>query len=349
MKVAVRADASAKIGSGHVIRTLTLADVLRAGGATVCFISREFPGHLCDVVENCGYPTIRLPDFAAAAPSFEEDAAQTSARLAAEKLDWLIVDHYGLGQGWETAMRCNAARIMAIDDLADRDHDCDLLLDQNFFTNAEARYLPHLPKGCVNLLGPRFALLRPQFAAARAVLRERGGGVKRVLIYFGGNDTTGETAKALRALARNSKSLAVDVVVGGHTPLKEEIGRLVAEFPAGRTFFYVENMAELMSEADLFVGTAGSATWERCCLGLPSVVITTAANQIEPINHLAGCGVLLHAGHAGELTEKQLAELLQRVMADAPLLRGFTTKSMELVDGKGAERCAEQLALLSLQ
>lgn len=348
MRVAIRADASVQIGSGHVIRSLTLAQVLQSRGTIVSFVCRELPGHLCDYLESHGYATARLPHEPLSVSS-EQDASETMTSIGALELDWIIVDHYDLDKRWESEMRRHAAKVMVIDDLANRGHDCDLLLDQNFFTDAKQRYIPHVANNCPQLLGPCFALLRPQFATARATLRERDGSVKRVLVYFGGSDPSEETAKTLRAMQGYASSLEVDVIIGTHNVQKGVIERLVEGFARGRCFSYVENMAELMSEADLFVGTAGSSTWERCCLGLPSLVITNAENQIEPIANLAAHGVLLHAGHAAQLTEKQLGELLAGLIADAGTLRSFSAKSMELVDGKGAERCADRLALESLQ
>jgi UDP-2,4-diacetamido-2,4,6-trideoxy-beta-L-altropyranose hydrolase len=346
MRVAIRADASAQIGTGHVIRSLTLADALRSRGATVSFICRLLPGHLCDYLQSRGYVTTQLPQEPL---SYQDEAAETIARIGRQKLDWLIVDHYDLDRRWESEMRRHADRVMVIDDLADRGHDCELLLDQNFFTDAGTRYRPHVPGDSLQLLGPRFALLRPQFAAARAKLRKRDGSVQRALVYFGGSDPSGETARALRALQKVGPTLGVDVIVGPHNAEKGAIERIVKESRGWRYFSYVEEMAELMSEADLFIGTAGSATWERCCLGLPSLVITNADNQVEPIANLAANGVLLHAGHADQLTERQLGDVIAELIAAPARLKSFSSKSMRLVDGKGAERCADHLAPQALQ
>jgi UDP-2,4-diacetamido-2,4,6-trideoxy-beta-L-altropyranose hydrolase len=194
--------------------------------------------------------------------------------------DWLIVDHYSLDYRWESAMRKVVGKIMAIDDLADRKHDCDLLLDQNYFQETDIRYKDLLPERCDRLLGPKYAMLRPEFREARNFCRMRGNGVARVLVYFGGNDPDNLTGMALSALnSPELKHLLVDVVIGTSNSHQGKLETLADQRVGTRLHIQPECFTELMIRADLCIGAGGTTTWERLCLGLPSLVVTVAENQ----------------------------------------------------------------------
>ncbi|HZN27630.1 MAG TPA: UDP-2,4-diacetamido-2,4,6-trideoxy-beta-L-altropyranose hydrolase, partial [Burkholderiales bacterium] len=230
-RVVFRADASETIGTGHVIRCLTLATALRERGVASVFFSREHAGNLCALIEAQGFPVTRLskgtdsaarpfdvpPHAAWLGVSWQTDAEQT--RVAIESMgktpDWLIVDHYALDANWESAMRPFARRCFAIDDLADRQHDCDLLLDQNLTANLRVRYTGKVPAQCVQLIGPEFALLQPVYAELHGSLAHRAGPVKRLFVYFGGADPHGLSARALEACkSAQLGDVEIDVVVG---------------------------------------------------------------------------------------------------------------------------------------
>ena len=292
MKVVFRADASLAIGSGHVMRCRALAQVLQERGAQV---------------------------------EFKDESG-------IEAVDWLVVDQYNLDAAWESRMRQKAAKILVIDDLADRQHDCDLLLDQNWFPDAERRYAGRVPARCRMLLGPRYALLRPEFS--RSGKRERDGKVHRVLVSMGGMDPGNETSKSIQLL--KGKSVAVDVVVGAANPHRDAIKRQCAQ--AGFEFhLQPSNMAELMAAADLAIGAGGTTTWERCRLGLPTLQIAIAPNQEAPSRALAEAGLVTYAG--ASLTEDSLL----KVLGNAEMLRQQSRRVAELVDGQGARRVAAAL------
>jgi len=338
VKVVFRADASVELGAGHVMRCLALADTLRARGVATQFISREQPGHLCELIETRGHALSRLP---APPADSRADAEQSAAAFSAA--DWLVVDHYGLDATWETALRGQTRRILVIDDLADRPHDCDLLLDQNLQPAVHARYAGLLPAGCATLFGPRHALLRPQFAARRATQRDRRA-VRRILVFFGGADAGGETLKALAAIGRlEGTPPAVDVVIGQANPRRAEIERACQALPTARLHCQVEDMAALMTAADLAIGAGGSAAWERCCLGLPCLTIAIADNQLTPAATLAEVGGQLYLGASQQVSVEALAQALGFSLA-LPELRAHLSRSgMELVDGRGVERVANRL------
>ncbi len=345
MKVIFRADASFQIGTGHIMRCLTLADELREKGVEVFFICRLLPGNLCGFVEQKGYPVHRLPYPGQPTDSvthhtqllgvnWQADAEETKTILKKDAggIDWLVVDHYALDIRWETQLRPYTKKIMVIDDLADRPHDCDLLLDQNLYENMETRYQPLIPGHCLALLGPEYVLLRPEFKEVRRNLRQRDGTVKRILIFFGGSDPTNETAKALKAIQIiNCPEVVVDVVVGSTNIYKEEIQQLCSARPNTCFYCQVENMAELMAVTDLVIGAGGTATWERCFLGLPSMTLIVAGNQADVTKAVAAKGAAWNLGWNEMVRPEILADLIKMAMSDPVVLRNMGLNAMQLM------------------
>lgn len=359
MKVAFRADASTEMGSGHVMRCRTLAECLRQRGAEVLFLCRELPGHYCDWLEAAGVRVLRLAAPASplrAAPAgpphaawlgvaIEQEIADAAAALsAAGPWDWLAVDHYGLDAAWETAMRAYAKSILAIDDLADRRHDCSLLLDQNL--QQPDRYGPWLAPGCRVLSGPRYALLRPEFAGARNGLPPRSGQVRRILVSFGGVDADNHTAMALRAIdSLGRDDLAVDVVMGAGNRHRQEIETLCGTMKNTVCHWNVADMATLLAAADLAVGAVGSTTWERACLGVAALVVTVADNQ-RPIAAAAeGEGILTWLGDGSTVSPERLRRGLVDLLTAPERVADQAAKGMALVDGLGVGRVAEAMAI----
>jgi UDP-2,4-diacetamido-2,4,6-trideoxy-beta-L-altropyranose hydrolase len=342
LKIVIRVDASLQIGSGHVMRCLALAGALRERGAMVCFLCREEQGNLIELIEQQGYPVRRLPGDTA---SWEKDAHYTSETLTREPAaDWLIVDHYSLDHCWERDVRNHARRLMVIDDLANRLHHCDVLLDHNLYEEMETRYAGLVPRSCSLLLGPRFALLRPEFSAARQRLRNRDGSVKRILIFFGGSDLTNETAKTLRAVGLlNQTDLLIDVVIGINNPHRENIEAMAAKLSKAACHIRVTDMAALMTAADLYAGAAGTTTWERCCLGLPSLVVTVADNQVMAARDLAKNGYLHYIGHHDAVRAENIANALRNALGNPAILIDYSKRCMALVDGAGTQRCTNEI------
>jgi UDP-2,4-diacetamido-2,4,6-trideoxy-beta-L-altropyranose hydrolase len=353
--VAIRVDASVEMGAGHLQRCLTLADALGRRGVRSTFVCRSLPDQFAEIIGRKGHEFIRLARGAGAftaadspahaawlGASQEQDARQTADALAPGPFDWLVVDHYAIDARWEAALRPFAKHILAIDDLADRPHDCDVLLDQNHYADLHDRYPGLVPPGCRQLLGPRYALLRPEFAGLRSQARHRDGKVNRVLVFFGGADAGNYTTLALEALATLGRSdVAVDVVVGLMNPHRSEIEATCAARANTRFFQQVEDMPRLMADADLALGAGGGATWERCCLGLPTLAIAVAENQRRSLNDLCRAGVVLSpSDEIGPDTRKQFVAMLETMVRCEPLLRGMSERGAGLVDGRGAERVA---------
>lgn len=333
MRVLIRADASAVIGIGHVARCLTLAQQLVAQGATVAFACRELPGHQLARIAAEGHEVVALPVDA------DDEIAALAALLPENRsFDWIIVDHYGLDARWERAARQWARSIMAIDDLADRPHDCDLLLDQNF-TASVALYQPLTPPACQILAGPRYALLRPAFRRGRAADADSA---RRVLVSFGGFDQAGMTLKTLQALM-GIDGVQVQCIAGQASADLPALQALVSQRPDWQLLGFVDDLAQRMASATLFVGAGGGTTWERAALGLPSLCVSVADNQVGNAEALARIGVHLYPGVAGQVTVDALAQGIALLLDDVVLRGQLSTRSRELVDGCGAQRVAAAL------
>lgn len=343
MKFFFRCDASYEIGTGHVMRCLTLAGYLADYRAEVFFICREEPGNLCGYIEAKGYRVYRLPCKGYNGPKeglpgqsyidWEADAGLTSAVLKKEvPADWIVIDHYSLDRRWESNIRRHVKNIMVIDDLANRPHDCDILLDQNYYRDMESRYKGLTPLGCRMMLGPEYALLRPEFKEARKKERQRDGSVGRILVFFGGSDPTNETEKALYAIRRlKRKDISADVVVGGGNPRKEKIRTLCSAMNNVTFHCQVDNMAEIMAQSDLSLGAGGSAMWERCFLGLPTLVIVTAENQLETSEAVTEEGAIRLLGRHDEVDEATLYLALHEAVSNPHLVKVIGKNSLKLM------------------
>jgi len=344
MRIAFRTDASSQIGTGHVMRCLTLADALREQGAECHFVCREHEGHLMDHISSRGYELHALPrpdangsfesDLAHASwlgVGWKSDADQTRQALSSETFDWLIVDHYALDHCWESVLRSSCKRIMVIDDLADRRHNCDLLLDQNYYSNLNQRYQDLLPDHCISLLGPSFLLLRQEFYLAKHDLGVRDGIINNVLVFFGGNDPTNQTEKVLKAFEKlQLPNVSIDVVVGHTNFNRELINAKCDQLPNTRYFYNAANMAELVANADLGIGAGGSAMWERCYLGLPTITVVSAQNQLRTTKDVASLGAIEYLGLADLLGTGDYMQAIVNLIYDQQRVIRITNAALDM-------------------
>ncbi len=359
--VAIRVDASSRIGTGHVTRCLTLADTLVRRGATVEFVCRAMAGDLHDQIEGRGYRVRRLPAGTGAARSREEraphaawletdwrtDAEQTVDALApAERRPaWLVVDHYALDARWQRHLRPFVGRILAIDDLADRPHAADVLLDQNLAIAGE-RYAALVPRSTRVLSGPAFAVVDDAYREVRANLRPRTGECARWILFFGGVDLQNETTKVLTAIATSRwRAMTIDVVVGAGNPHREAVAEVLRSLPHATLHVQVPNLAPLFAAADLAIGAGGTSTWERCCLGVPSVLVATATNQVPTLEALSEHGYVAYLGTHDRVTVDDYRQAFA-IASDAGRLRDLARRCMALVDGKGAGRVADAMGFV---
>lgn len=353
MHIAFRVDASHQIGTGHLMRCLTLADALRQREASICFVSRHMPEHLQKMIEDRGYRFNALPHGLPQAGdelahshwlgvSQQADAEATLQVLQGQAWDWLIVDHYALDARWESVLHAGCRRVMVIDDLADRMHDCDMLMDQNLYSDMHQRYRDKVTPDCQLLLGPAYALLKPDFGTIRQHVGVRDGKVERILVFFGGIDAANHTGRAITALASlGGSNFHVDVVIGIQHPQREKIK---ADCMARGYACHVQTdrMAQLIASADMAIGAGGATTWERCCLGLPTLAISVAANQRRQIDDAAREG-LLYVPDLPEQSGPSLALHVKALLDNAALRTMLSSNGMRHVDGRGVSRVVNRL------
>ncbi|AVK82816.1 UDP-2,4-diacetamido-2,4,6-trideoxy-beta-L-altropyranose hydrolase [Lysinibacillus sp. B2A1] len=307
MNVIIRTDASLTIGSGHVMRCLTVAKKLQKIGFRVRFWMEPLPGNLIDFVEQQGFTNIMQADYA----------------------DLYIVDHYSLDRDWEKKVQQFTQKLVVIDDLA-RTHDCDLLLDQNLVPNYRSRYDGLVPEHCIKLLGPTYLIMRDEYNMARRQLSKRSSQVERLLVFMGGSDPTNETMKVLAAL-ESCLFRQVDVVVGSNNPLKIEIEAICRK----RSYNFhcqIDYMAKLMLQADFAIGAGGSAMWERFYVGLPSSTTIVAENQKATTNYAAVLGAVINLGWHEQVTSSTYKSLLSEFT-----IEGMSNKGLELTMNKQSD------------
>ena len=322
------------------MRCAALAMALRSAGWRTGVASRlgttsTVPALACavgDCVELVGDPSREAAEMEAVWP---------------DGVDLLVVDHYGHSADFERMCRPWARRILAIDDLADRPHDCDMLLDQNLGRERH-HYASLVPEDCQLLLGPKYGLLRPQFCASRAVAlvrRRLSRTPTRVLVCFGSTDPQNATQDALCAIEESGLDLTVDVVLGAESAHSASVRTKAAAASIPVTVHTdVTDMAGLMIDADVAIGAAGVSSWERCCCGLPALVLTLADNQNDVAEGLAQAGAAMHLGGHSRDTRERIVKALVDLHGAPRNLREMADNASRICDGRGVQRT--QIALL---
>ena len=358
MQVVIRVDASLQIGTGHVMRCLTLANALNEKGATIEFICRELPGNLIVYIENKGFTVHSLQGLTTSklgvfrsqnnlphshwlGVTQEQDAKECEAVIEIIKPDWLIVDHYAIDCRWQNQLKGHYKKLMVIDDLVDRRHECDLLLDQTF-GRKEEDYKALVPQTCHLLIGAQYALLRPEFAKWReySLQRRSTPELKKILISMGGIDQENVTGQVLELLKDCDlpKEIIITVIIGATAPNIEKVMNTAGTMRnKTEVKVNVTNMAELMSNADLAIGAVGTTTWERCALGLPAIMITLADNQVFASAKLAKVNIGWILSSPNQVN-KVLCDLIAGSKA---VLSKISKASIAITDGKGVERVCE--------
>ncbi|KRE46317.1 UDP-2,4-diacetamido-2,4,6-trideoxy-beta-L-altropyranose hydrolase [Paenibacillus sp. Soil522] len=358
MNCLFRVDSSIQIGTGHVMRCLTLADELSRRGAKVSFVCRTFHSNICVIIENKGYfvhrltwvsPTEKLDENMNHKHAdwlscrWKDDAELTATIIAkiGETIDWLIVDHYSLDIDWEKHVRPFVNKIMVIDDLANRKHDCDILLDQNLYKNLNSRYNHLVPESCIKLLGLDFCLLRPEFLNKRPELVEKEGKIRTILVCFGGTDPTNETQKVLEAINQSNRTnILIYVIIGINNPNAQKIKKICSNIPNTKLFIQVSKMADMFARADLAICSSGTITWERLCLGLPAVTIAVAENQVEIAKTTSELGIDLYLGISENVQVKHIVEGIEAYSSNPHRLVTSSQRAQTLVKGDGVQKVA---------
>lgn len=318
-------DAGPQVGGGHVMRSLTLAKALEAQGASYAFLGPPAVSELLDAFS---------PD------SDRIAAGDLAAAAARESFDAVAFDHYGLSEPDHRAM-AQGRPVLVVDDLADRPLGADIVLDAGPERRAED-YLGLVPDTCRLLLGPNFAAVRPEFAALRGpALAWRGEPVQRILVSMGLTDVGGITSRVVELIRRRATDAGLDIVLGAGAPSLPGLTKVARR--DSRLLLHVDtpHMARLTAEADIGVGAPGSTTWERCILGLPSVLVVLADNQRPAARAMADREAALVVDVADPEFDKSFDRALWNLLRDAELRRDLARKSSEICDGLGAGRTAE--------
>ncbi|MDF3125811.1 UDP-2,4-diacetamido-2,4,6-trideoxy-beta-L-altropyranose hydrolase [Rheinheimera sp. 1928-s] len=353
-KALFRVDASAVIGSGHLMRCLTLAKAVQQSGWSVVFACRAHSGNLIQWLRDQGLDVLELTapatntqatDYAAwLGVTEQQDAAELIGQLQ-QPVDLLVIDHYGLSKTFEQAMTSFYQKLLVIDDLANRPHHCDYLLDQNLYPQLHSRYDSLVNKEATLLLGPSYVLLRPEFATFQ---RTAKADQLRFLVFYGGTDELNLTSRTIKALQQLQKTdFHADIVIGLANPHRMELEKLCAKDSRFNLYINTPQMAELMSQATLMIGAGGSTHWERCALALPALVVTLAENQVASTLSLVEAGVCGYLGQGQNLTALQLTDAVQQLLENPEQLQLMSDKAKQLVPQGGG--CAAIVDLLNTE
>jgi UDP-2,4-diacetamido-2,4,6-trideoxy-beta-L-altropyranose hydrolase len=342
MKAVFRVDASGEVGFGHLSRCINLAEVLRSRGNEVSFVCRDDEAKSFSALEDRLFATVLLPMLSAGeVVNQQEDAQETIQALQGEKPGWLIVDTYTLDKNWERLMRPHVAKIAVIEDLSGRDHDCDLLIDQNYSERSAASFEKFVPKTCELLLGPRFALIADQFRKLRDLKSKPAPELNRIFVFCGGSDPQNLTQRVIDEISCSELSnVAVDVVVGAQNKTFDRAA--VLKLNANIEIHDASGeFGRIMSIADLAIGAGGTTSWERMCLGVPSIVVSIADNQNSACEKLGRDGLIDYLGRRSSLKSGALRNAVVKAKTNYASLFDQVERGQILVDGRGCERVAE--------
>ena len=354
MLIAFRVDASTDIGSGHVMRCLSLATELRSRGADILFICRAHLGHMEDMIVRNHFRVVMLPlrssttliggSVASRAPlpslgaEVDEDVAETLEALQSQSPAWLVVDHYSIDVRWESQFKNKCpARIMAIDGLADRKHNCDLLLDPTLSDEHRSRWNDLVPPCCQLFIGPRFFPIRDEFYLAKRSLKRSSRSIKKVLISFGGIDQGNATLIALDALCRTRvQDVTVEVVLGSQNQHIDSIRSRSASNNKVNIHVQPSAISNIMAQSDIAISGGGGQLIEQCFMLLPSIVVSIAPNQLFPSKALHDAGAVLYLGDLTELGGEKISELIHKnflmLTQDISRLKHMSNNSVKLFE-----------------
>ena len=337
----IRVDSSTKVGYGHLIRCLALADTLKKS-FKINFICTNLNGNLISQICKKKFEVFRF-NTKSQRINVKKDAEKTISIIKKHrnKKSLLILDSYILSQEWENRVKPYVKRLIVIDDLMDRKHSCDLIIDQNLHTQMNSLYTKSVPKNCVKLLGPDYAILRNQFIAQRKYAKIRSLPIKNILVSFGGTDNENHTLHALTSLKKLNSDVNVNVVIGTANMNKKTIKNFCKKNLNFNYFEQVENMAKLMKIADLCIGSSGTTTWERCCLGLPAIVVVASNDQKDIASAVSNNKCIINLGKIKKSGKVNYIHLIKNLKNSD--LQNMSKNCMKLVDGKGAARISKYI------
>lgn len=334
MAIAFRVDSSFNIGSGHIYRCMSLAAQLRfhllreQKTSDIYFISKKAPGNFIHLITQAGFKTITLEQQL----TEEEDAVETLKILHHYQVSKLIVDHYELSLTFESKVKKSNIKLIAIDDLMNRVHDCDILIDQNYKENYTSCYKDLVPKNCKLFLGPRYSLLREEFYTQQSQLKIYPiKEIKQVLVFFGSSDPDGETLRFIEETKDLNHSFHFHIMLSSGNKFYEDIKNFLN--PNYTLHIDSKEVSKLMSQCDFYFGSGGSITWERMCLGLNGAIVLIAENQRLVAEELGKSKLQYYWGWANKFHYANLIPELERINKyDLELINLQRIKGMQLID-----------------
>ena len=358
-KVAVRVDASANWGTGHLKRCMSLASALAEAGAQVLFVCRAVDAVAANTLQGHAWAVHWLDQGLHAPPSssptnpprlsdarqgveLNQDARKTAEALTEWAPDWVVVDHYELDASWHLAVRTAlACRVLVIDDLADRPIDADVLINHNWDPGHKTKYADRVQRPPTWLTGPRFALISPAY---RHIKRQtRHDRVRSIGIFLGGTDPGGHTAKVLQACRLAGFDGPIEIASTSVNPHLKTLEQACSADSNVTLTLDQPDLVSFFERHDLHIGAGGGATWERCCAGVPTIGVVLAANQMATLPGLASLGAVLLARLDEETQPQDLLTLtaaLKQLLPDNVRRDALSRRAAELVDGRGAQRVA---------
>jgi len=356
LNIAFRADASTIIGSGHIMRSLTLAHQLASDGAKITFLTRQHTGNLIDLISSFGYQVFSLSPPKSAIKqlntdtwlgySQQEDADECIAKIRkGELIDFLIVDHYAIDKTWHQQLRPFCRKIMVIDDLANRKYDCDILLDQTL-NRHKVDYLPYIPEQCQLLLGKNYMLLRKEFSLTREKAEKKhkidnDKTPANILVSMGGGDPDNLTLLAIHALMKlkqNVSELSATIIMSSKAEFVSDIAAEIKHHSWLSLIIDGQNISTLMLNASIAIGASGSTAWERCCLGLPCITLISAENQLTIAENLATEQAIINLGWHKNITPDMLANSINDLLKDKNKYNFMVQQCLSCCDGLGVEK-----------
>ena len=332
-RIYFRCDASTSIGSGHVIRCITLANFLKKKGFDTIFISKKLNGNLFSLILKKKHKIIPLSKKS----TTESEVKEIFKRLKNfnNKKDWMVVDHYSIGKKWESKIITKIPKLFVIDDLCDKFHLGNVLLNQNYLPGIKKRYNKVLSSKTKTLLGPKYAILSSEYQKTRQNINfKKNKKFTRVIIFFGGADNKNFTIKCLSIFLKyNLQNIKLDVVIGQSNKKNKIIKSMIKDIKYAKLHIQIPSLCGLMKSADFYLGSGGTTTWERCCLGLPSIVIATAKNQISYNKKLDNKGVLKYLGSAEKVNEEQIISAILKFISSKS--NKMSENAKKITDGKG--------------
>lgn len=352
--IVFRVDAASHIGTGHLQRCLTLAKELQKLGYIIIFVMIPFDEAFVDLVRRQNIKVLlmtytdldKVSNYDSSqwlGKSQVEDAREYLTLLGTTEVFCCIVDHYSIDVVWETIVRTKVNKIMVIDDLANRVHDCDLLLDQNYWNNYLSRYDSYVDSNCIKLLGPQYCMLRNEFRQMRNEVPTATSILPKILINFGGIGNYNLLVKFAKILPHFAEKYDFTMITGRLVYTDFLYLENIIKPSDVMIMESTENMAKLMFESNYAFGACGSTVWERFCLGLNSSLTEVAANQHELLQFLSAESLVHFLGSSTSITEDDIYNSINRLDLESPENATRKQRIMSLVDGDGVKRVAQKI------